>query len=60
MGEPRTRPPEWVLDDVKDEIVSLEAARDVYGVAIRVVDQEACLYEVDAEETARLRRGPGE
>ena len=59
-GEPRTRPPEWVLEDVKDEIVSLEAARDVYGVAISVVDQEACLYEVDAEETARLRRGPGE
>jgi N-methylhydantoinase B len=59
-GEPRTRPPEWVLEDVKDEIVSLEAARDVYGVAISVVDQDACLYEVDAEETDRLRRGPGE
>ena len=59
-GEPRTRPQEWVLEDVKDEIVSLEAARDVYGVAISVVDQDACLYEVDAGETERLRQGPGE
>ena len=53
--EPKTRPAEWVLDDVIDGLVSLEAAADLYGVAVRVVDEDAALYEVDEEETARLR-----
>jgi hypothetical protein len=38
-----------------DEFVSVEAARDVYGVAIRVVDEDAGEYEVDEVETSRLR-----
>lgn len=56
-GDPRTRPAEWVLDDVVDGFVSLAAARDVYGVAIRCVDADAALYEVDHEATLGLR-GP--
>ena len=32
--DPRTRPAEWVLEDVIDGFVSIEAARDHYGVAV--------------------------
>jgi N-methylhydantoinase B len=54
-GDPRERPAEWVLDDVIDGFVTLEAARDVYGVAIRVVDEDAARYDVDDHATATLR-----
>jgi len=54
-GDPYTRPPEWVLDDVIDDLVSVERAREVYGVAITVGDMEALEYAVDEEETRRLR-----
>jgi N-methylhydantoinase B len=53
--DPATRPVEWVLDDVIDGLVSIDAARDLYGVAVRAVDEDAAIYEVDEEETARLR-----
>ena len=53
--DPLTRPAEWVLEDVIDGLVSIEAARELYGVAIRAVDEDAALYEVDEEETVRLR-----
>jgi N-methylhydantoinase B len=53
--DPRTRPPEWVLEDVIDGFVSVEAARDVYGVAVRLVDEDAGAYEIDEAETGRLR-----
>jgi N-methylhydantoinase B len=53
--DPKSRPPEWVLDDVVDGFVSIEAARDLYGVAVRVLDEDAALVEVDPDETARLR-----
>jgi N-methylhydantoinase B len=33
-GDPRTRPPEQVLDDVMDGKVSGEGARERYGVVI--------------------------
>ena len=35
FGDPRERDPAEVLADVRDGFVSLEAARDVYKVAIR-------------------------
>jgi N-methylhydantoinase B len=57
--EPRTRPPEWVLDDVIDGFVSIEAARDLYGVAVSVVDEDAARYEIDEGETGRLRSSLG-
>jgi hypothetical protein len=44
-----------VLDDVTDELLSIEKARRVYGVEIRLVDEDALVYEVDEAETARLR-----
>jgi N-methylhydantoinase B len=55
--DPATRPPEWVLEDVIDGFVSVEAARDVYRVAVVAVDEDAALYRVDEDETARLRDG---
>ena len=54
-GDPRERRPEWVLEDVIDELVSLERARDVYGVAIDVVDADALDLRIDWDETRRLR-----
>jgi N-methylhydantoinase B len=50
-GDPRDRDPRAVLADVLDEIVSAEAAREVYGVVL-TSDAKA----VDPEATARLRQ----
>jgi N-methylhydantoinase B len=49
-GDPTDRPPEAVLEDVVDGYVSVDAARDEYGV---VVDPET--MTVDREATDRLR-----
>jgi N-methylhydantoinase B len=52
-----------VLADVVDGYVSIDAARELYGVAIGYVGDPARLvrtpdlYAIDAEETARLRAG---
>jgi N-methylhydantoinase B len=54
-GLPWERRVESVLDDVIDGLLSMEKARDVYGVAITEVDADALVYEVDDEETVRLR-----
>lgn len=51
-GPPTERDPQLVLRDVRDDIVSIEEAREVYGVAI---DPET--RAINDEETARLR-GP--
>ena len=53
-GDPLTRDPQAVLDDVRDEIVSEQAAREVYGVALSADGRS-----VDAAVTARLRAGAG-
>jgi len=60
-GDPRERDPALVLADVVDGYVSLEAARELYGVAIdylgepdRIV-RTAAHYRIDEEATGRLR-----
>ena len=58
-GDPRERPADWVLDDAVDGLLSLEAARDVYGVAIELVDADADAYRIDDEASAVLRHGVG-
>jgi N-methylhydantoinase B len=58
-GLPWERRVESVLDDVIDGLLSMDKARDVYGVAITEVDADALVYEVDEEETARLRAALG-
>jgi N-methylhydantoinase B/oxoprolinase/acetone carboxylase alpha subunit len=51
-GEASERPVADVRADVLDEVLSVARAREVYRVAI---DPET--FEVDEEETARLRKG---
>jgi N-methylhydantoinase B len=51
-GNPFRRDPASVLEDVLDEKVSVERARDDYGVAVDLVRGT-----VDTEETNRLRAG---
>ena len=53
-GDPFERDPARVRDDVVRDYVSLEAARDDYGV---VLDPDS--LEVDAQATAKLRQKPG-
>jgi len=55
FGDPLDREPALVLDDVMDEWLSVEAARNYYGVVIEVVDEEACDYRVDEPATEKLR-----
>lgn len=54
-GDPLERDPELVLEDVIDEWLTMEAARKYYGVVINVIDEDACLYEIDYESTNRAR-----
>jgi N-methylhydantoinase B len=52
---PLLRDPEAVREDVLDEYVSLEAARDRYGVVL-TGSVEACDIEIDVAKTEALRR----
>lgn len=54
-GDPLEREPERVLDDVVNEYVSLQAARDNYGIVIKELDRRRLLYEIDHDATAKLR-----
>lgn len=51
-GNPLERDPEAVRDDARDNIISVQAARDAYGV---VLNTETELYEVDYKATEKLR-----
>jgi N-methylhydantoinase B len=51
VGKPEKRDPEAVRDDVRNELVSVKMAKDVYKV---VVDPET--FEIDHAGTARLRK----
>ena len=55
FGDPVERDPALVLDDVMDEWLTVDAAEQYYGVAIEVIDEEACTYRIDEAETERLR-----
>jgi N-methylhydantoinase B len=54
-GLPWKRDPVKVLDDVIDELLSIDKAREVYGVAIDAVDPDALDYRIDDAQTATLR-----
>jgi N-methylhydantoinase B len=53
-GDPRRRDPSLVARDVKDEIVSVTAARDLYGVAVDASGK------LDEAATSRLRAAAAE
>jgi N-methylhydantoinase B len=54
-GDPDARDPHAVLDDVWDEYVSVDAARDEYGVVI-TGSLEAMTLDVDEDATRQLRQ----
>src|SRR5215212_626625 len=54
FGLATERDPERVARDVTDGLVSIERAREVYGVALTATSQHG-RYTVDKEATARLR-----
>jgi len=51
FGNPLDRDPKMVLRDVRDELISVDIAREVYGV---IVDPDK--MEVDLEKTQELRK----
>ena len=55
LARSASRPPEWVLDDVIDGFVSIEKARELYGVEVRIVDEDAA----STKSTPRRRRSSG-
>jgi N-methylhydantoinase B/oxoprolinase/acetone carboxylase alpha subunit len=55
VGDPAERDPEMVREDVENELVSLEAARDIYKVAI-----DPATFKIDQRATKALRERSGE
>jgi N-methylhydantoinase B len=53
-GDPRARDPERVARDINRQWLSVERARNVYGVTV-TLDDEGALYKVDWDATAALR-----
>ena len=51
-GDPMTRDPQRVLDDVREGRVSPQAARELYGVAVQPDP-----WRIDTQATAALRTG---
>lgn len=58
-GDPFCRDPQRVLRDVRDEVLSVDAAACDYGVVIRSNGLHACRIDIEATAAlrARLRRG---
>ena len=56
-GRPEERDPAWVLDDVRDELVSVEAAREVYRVVVVADAADPYGYVLDEAGTRALRDG---
>jgi N-methylhydantoinase B len=55
FGLPWERKIDSVLEDVIDGLLSIEKARNVYGVEIREIDPDSLVYEVDLERTTEHR-----
>lgn len=55
VGDPYLRPVEKVLADVRNEVVSIDSARDDYGVAINGDIRHPGSLKIDWDETNRLR-----
>ena len=55
-GDPLDRPVEKVVEDVKDEYVSIEQARTQYGVLVREIDRRTLDYAADEQATTTLRQ----
>ena len=55
FGDPLARKPQAVLEDVMDEWLSVEAAKQYYGVVIKVVDRDALDYRIDDAATRKAQ-----
>jgi N-methylhydantoinase B len=55
FGNALERDPELVLRDVMDEWITLDCAKEWYGVVIKEVDAEALDFQIDVEATKKLR-----
>jgi N-methylhydantoinase B len=55
FGNPLEREPEVVLEEVIDGFLSVEKARDVYGVVIEAVDPAVHDWRIDYEASERTR-----
>jgi N-methylhydantoinase B len=55
FGDPLERDPEAVVEDVKDDYVSVERAAKDYGVVVEEIDADLCEYEIDEDATAEKR-----
>jgi N-methylhydantoinase B len=53
-GDPLARPPEWVLEDVEDEILTPEAAQRDFGVVV-TQGENPWQWQLDSEATGMLR-----
>ena len=57
-GDPLERDPNWVLRDVSDEVVSIEAAREIYGVVLDAAGSAVDALKTDARrQSIRESRG---
>ncbi len=54
-GDPLERDPSRVLDDVRDDYISIGAAREQYGVVVQEIDRRTLRYAVDERATEQLR-----
>lgn len=54
-GDPLERPIEKVIDDLLDEYISVEGAKNDYGVVVKSIDLVGLEVEVDEEATKALR-----
>jgi N-methylhydantoinase B len=54
VGSPLERPPEWIGEDVLNEVLSIEAAEKDYGV---VIDPKTLEVDLKATEKLRAERG---
>ena len=59
FGRPTDRPSERVLEDVLDGFVSVEAARELYGVEIETSNGKIALKENDTEASRTEARPEG-
>jgi N-methylhydantoinase B len=55
FGDPLLRDPDRVLDDVRNDYLTIEIARREYGVVIDEIDRDALKFEIDLEATAAER-----
>ena len=55
FGNPLERDPHKVVEDIKDDYVSVAAARAQYGVVVKEIDRRKQTYEVDTAATEKVR-----